>query len=712
MDTTFGLDLARVEALFKRELRRFDELHPRSAQAYRENRRHWLYGAPLHWMQQWPGNCPLLVKEAQGARVTDIDGQQYVDFALGDSGAMFGHAQPAVADAIARQARRGSTLMLPTEDSLWVGAELARRFGLPYWQVTTSATDANRFVLRLCRMLSGRDKVVVFNCNYHGSVDESQVEFDAAGRMVPRAGVHPNGVRHDATTRLVEFNDLDALEAALAHGDVAAVLTEPFMTNVGMVPPAEGFHAGLRELTRRHDVALIIDETHTISCGPAGYSGAHGLEPDFFVLGKCIAGGIPSAVWGCSQAQAERIWAVLPHFRPGQAINHFGFGGTLAGNALQLAAMRATFAEVMTEDAYRHMFQLAAQLEAGVRATLEELRLPWHVTRIGARVEYLFMTHAPRNGGEAHHARNGLVEACLHLYLLNRGVLLTPFHNMALTCPATRAEDVELHDRLLRDCLGELLSAHREALGEPRRAGHRRRPGHRPGHRRMLRRRRRQGSAGDAYRQPRPGRPGGDPPGRRHGRTAGRRPERARRRETSGERDPGALRPVGHPPAQRRCLSPVRPRGTGRRHPGTDPGGEPESCFRLTQAALPALRRSVAGRVLVTSSVTGPRTAIPGLSHYAASKAGVNGFIRAAALELAGDGITVNGVEPGLVATPALGSLGDAAALAAHIPGRVGQPLDIAHAMLFLASDEASYITGQTLVVDGGALLPENGGLA
>ena len=138
-----------------------------------------------------------------------------------------------------------------------------------------------------------------------------------------------------------------------------------------------------------------------------------------------------------------------------------------------------------------------------------------------------------------------------------------------------------------------------------------------------------------------------------------------------------------------------------------------KSCFRLTQAALPALRRSVAGRVLVTSSVTGPRTAIPGLSHYAASKAGVNGFIRAAALELAGDGITVNGVEPGLVATPALGSLGDAAALAAHIPlGRVGQPLDIAQAMLFLASDEASYITGQTLVVDGGALLPENGGLA
>lgn len=454
---TLGLDLQRVADCYQSELQLFAERHPRSGAFYRQNLEHWLYGAPLHWMQQWPGSYPIMVADAQGATLTDCDGRQYVDFALGDTGAMFGHAQPVVAAAIAEQARHGSTLMLPTADSLWVGQELSRRFKLPYWQVTTSATDANRFVLRLCRMITGRQKVLVFNCNYHGSVDESQVEFDAGGQMIPREGVHANGLHHQATTRLVEFNDLPALEAALAHGDVAAVLTEPFMTNVGMVPPAPGFHDGLRQLTRRYDVPLIIDETHTLSCGPGGYCGEHDLEPDFFVLGKCIAGGIPTAVWGASQAMAERIWQVLPHFTPGQAINHFGFGGTLAGNALQMAAMRATFSEVMNEANYQRMFQLAERLRAGVEAIIQRHRLPWHVTRIGARVEYLFMPHAPRNGGEAHHARHGLIEAYLHLYLLNRGVLLTPFHNMALLCPSASEEQVDLHNRLLDQCLAQVL---------------------------------------------------------------------------------------------------------------------------------------------------------------------------------------------------------------------------------------------------------------
>ncbi len=283
------------------------------------------------------------------------------------------------------------------------------------------------------------------------------MEFDAQGQMIPRDGVHANGLQHQATTRLVEFNDLPALEAALAHGDVAAVLTEPFMTNVGMVPPAPGFHDGLRELTRRFEVPLIIDETHTLSCGPGGYCGEHGLQPDFFVLGKSIAGGIPTAVWGASQAMAKRIWQVLPHFQPGQAINHFGFGGTLAGNALQMAAMRATFSEVMNEASYAHMFHLAERLRAGVEAIIHKHRLPWHVTRIGARVEYLFMQQPPRNGGEAHHARHGLIEAYLHLYLLNRGVLLTPFHNMALLCPTASEAQVDLHNRLLDQCLAQVL---------------------------------------------------------------------------------------------------------------------------------------------------------------------------------------------------------------------------------------------------------------
>jgi glutamate-1-semialdehyde 2,1-aminomutase len=355
------------------------------------------------------------------------------------------------------QVRKGATMMLPTEDSIWVGEELARRFGLPYWQVTTSATDANRFVIRMCRMVFNRDKIITFNCNYHGSVDETQVELDENNNMVSREGVHPNAVNHQETTRLVEFNDVKALEEALSHGDVACVLTEPIMTNTGMVPAQPGYHDALRKLTRKYDVALIIDETHTISTGPSGYTGAHHLEPDFFVLGKAIAGGIPVAVWGSSEEMAQRIWKVLPHFKPGQDINHFGFGGTLAGNALQISAMKATFSKIMTDENYARMIRHAEMLEEGVIKIIKKHNLPWHVTRIGARAEYLFRTEAPKSGGEAHHGRHGLLEAYLHLYLLNRGVLLTPFHNMALMCPFVKDEDVALHNRLLDECISTIV---------------------------------------------------------------------------------------------------------------------------------------------------------------------------------------------------------------------------------------------------------------
>ena len=358
-------DPAGLRSLLDRETVLFEQTHPRSKELYARGREHFLYGAPMHWMQQWAGSYPIYVAQAQGASVVDVDGNEYVDFALGDTAAMFGHANPVLTAAITDQLSRGSTMMLPTEDSLWVGEELARRFGLPYWQVTTSATDANRFIVRLCRMFTGRSKIVTFNCNYHGSVDETQVELDDAGRMVPRTGVHPNAMDHEQTTRLVEFNDIPALEEALAHGDVACVLTEPILTNIGMVPAEPGYHEALRRLTREHDVPLIIDETHTISTGPRGYTGEYGLDPDFFVLGKSIAGGIPVAVWGASEAMARRIWSVLPHFRAGQEINHFGFGGTLAGSALQMRAIRATLEEVMTADNYRHMIGLAERMEAG-----------------------------------------------------------------------------------------------------------------------------------------------------------------------------------------------------------------------------------------------------------------------------------------------------------------------------------------------------------
>ncbi|MEJ2157620.1 MAG: transaminase [Desulfobacteraceae bacterium] len=346
-----GVVLDKVSSQMEEEKALFEASRPTSKELYRRGLACYLYGAPMHWMQQWPGLYPLYVAEARGAHLKDVDGHTYADFALGDTGAMFGHANPAVADAICSQVRRGSTMMLPTGESIWVGEKLARRFGLPYWQVTTSATDANRFAIRLCRMFTGRDKIITFNWNYHGSVDETQVELDADHVMVPRTGVHPNAMRHEQTTRLVEFNNIEALREALAHNDVACVLTEPILTNIGMVPAEPGFHGALRELTRKHDTALIIDETHTISTGPGGYTRAYDLEPDFFVLGKSIAGGIPVAVWGVSEAMAHRIWDVLPHFKPGREINHFGFGGTLAGNALQISAMRATLEKVMTADA-------------------------------------------------------------------------------------------------------------------------------------------------------------------------------------------------------------------------------------------------------------------------------------------------------------------------------------------------------------------------
>lgn len=452
-----GVDLNKTAVALQHELQMFEQLHPSSGECYRQGLEHYLYGAPLHWMQQWPGSYPIYVTKAEGAKLEDVDGHSYIDFALGDSGAMYGHAHPATVKAISAQVANGSTFMLPTEESLWVGRELSRRFGLRYWQVTTSATDANRFIIRLCRMITGRDKIVTFNWNYHGSVDETQVELNAEQQMIPREDVHPNATDHQQTTRLVEFNDIVALEEALSHGDVACVLTEPVMTNIGMVPPKPGYHDALRTLTCRYDVPLIIDETHSISTSVSGYTGKYDLKPDFFVLGKAIGGGIPIAVWGASEEMAKRICQVRPHFKPGDPINHYGFGGTLAGNALQLAALKATLEEIMTVDNFNHMEKMASLFKEGTDNVIKKHQLPWHVTRIGARAEYLFLDKPPRNGGEAHLGRHPLLEAYIHLYLLNRGILLTPFHNMALMCPFVTRNDIDRHSVLLDECILSII---------------------------------------------------------------------------------------------------------------------------------------------------------------------------------------------------------------------------------------------------------------
>ncbi len=453
-----GIDPTRIQVLLERERETFAAAHPRSRALFERGKSAYLYGTPLHWMGAWAGAFPIFLQEAAGARLRDVDGNDYVDLCLGDTGAMFGHAEPQIVDAICRQAGRGVTAMLPTEDGLWVADELARRFGLPYWQLATSASDANRFVIRLARMVTGRSKVLVFDGNYHGSVDETQVEFDDHGEMVPRANVHPNGMDHRQTTRLVAFNDVDGLERALAQRDVACVLTEPLLTNIGMVPAAPGFHAALRALTQKHGTLLILDETHTISTGPGGATRAFGLHPDIFVLGKAIGGGIPSAVYGVRRRLAERIWQVKPPpWAGGSPKNqHAGFGGTLVGNALTLAAIRATLEHVMTDANYRHMTELATRLAQDVEALIREHRLPWHVTQIGARVEYMFTPRAPLNGAEARAGRHALLESAIHLFLMNRGVLLTPFHNMMLVCPALEMADVERHNEAFRECLNEL----------------------------------------------------------------------------------------------------------------------------------------------------------------------------------------------------------------------------------------------------------------
>lgn len=438
-----------LSGLIDREQARFRAARPRAAAAWQQGTECFLYGGPSHWMRRWAAGFPVYVEEARGAHVRDIDGHEYVDFCLGDTGGMCGHGPEPVTRAVARQMGRGATTMLPTLDSLWVGAELARRFGLPYWTLTTSATDANRGAIRIARMITGRDRVLVFSGCYHGAVEEAHVEL-RDGRVGLRNMIHPNGVDHSLVSRVVEFNDVDALGAALDDGDVACVLAEPLMTNFGMIPPAEGFHDALREATRRTGTILVIDETHTISCGPGGYTALHGLDPDILVCGKAIAGGVPAGVFGVSRAIAERLWAMVPPANPRlRQSAHFGIGGTLAGNALTVAAMRAVFEEVLTAENFDRMIAAAARLADAARRIIADNGLPWHVTQTGARAELMFTPHPPANGAEVIATRQGDLETLLHAFYMNEGILVTPFHTMFLMCPATTPADVDRHGEVL-----------------------------------------------------------------------------------------------------------------------------------------------------------------------------------------------------------------------------------------------------------------------
>ncbi len=449
------LDRDRLAGLLEQEERRFIAEHPQSQQLFERGEGALLAGVPMPWMTEWASPFPVFAESAEGARFTDVDGNEYVDLCLGDTGAMTGHSPPATVNAVAERAARGITLMLPTEDASWVAAELGRRFGLPRWQFALTATDANRFALRLARAITDRPKVLVYAWCYHGTVDESfAIEVEGETRSRPDNIGPP--VDPAVTTRAVEWNDLPALERALAGGDVACVLAEPAMTNAGIVLPDPGYHDGLRELTREHGTLLVIDETHTFCAGQGGYTAAEGLDPDMLTIGKAIAGGIPAAAYGMTEEVSERIGAYLGAL---EASDVGGIGGTLAGNALSLAAARATLAEVLTDEAFAHMTEMAERFQAGVNEVITSHGVPWNSVRLGCRVEYHFQPSPPRNGSEAVAADDRALGRYMHLHALNRGILLTPFHNMALMCPATTEDDVDRHTGAFRDAV--------EALGAP-----------------------------------------------------------------------------------------------------------------------------------------------------------------------------------------------------------------------------------------------------
>jgi glutamate-1-semialdehyde aminotransferase len=447
------IERERIAELTERERRRFTETHPKSRELHERAGASLLSGVPMNWMTRWPGEFPVFVAAAAGAEVTDVDGNVYADLCLGDTGAMTGHSPAPTVSAVRERVGRGITAMLPTEDAIAVGEEMKRRFGMADWQFTLSATDANRFVIRLAREITGRPKILVHNHCYHGSVDETVAGL-SDGEVRPREGNVGPPVDPAMTTRIVEINDLDALERELGFGDVACVLVEPALTNIGIVLAEDGYHERLRELTRQTETLLVIDETHTLCCGPGGYTAIAGLEPDFLTIGKPIGGGVPIGAYGFTAEVAERILARTV----AGAADVGGVGGTLAGNALSLAAARATLTEVLTEAAFEHMIGLAERFEAGVAEAITAHGLPWSVTRLGCRAEYMFSPQPPRTGGEAAAAMDAELDALLHLYMLNREVLLTPFHMMALMSPSTTEAHVDRHTEAFTAVAAELVS--------------------------------------------------------------------------------------------------------------------------------------------------------------------------------------------------------------------------------------------------------------
>ena len=437
----------------KSEVERFIDQHPESQAVADQSHSSLLAGVPMPWMKRWAGPFPVVADRAEGGRIFDIDGNKYVDFCLGDTGSMTGHANAPISQAISLQAQRGFTTMLPSSDISWVANHLAERFRMSKWQFCLSATDANRFSLRIARALSGKPKIVVNDWCYHGTVDETLVILDEEGTTVSRPGAIGPQVDPGTTTLAVPFNDLDAMERALATGEVACVLMEPALTNIGIVLPQPGYLEGVRRLTKQYGVILILDETHTICAGPHGASRLWGIDADMLVIGKTIGGGIPVAAYGMSSEVAVKVEALMH----GHDLDVSGIGGTLSGSALAGAAIRATLTHALRQEDFDIAIPLATRWSTGVQAIIDQHGLPWTVQQLGCRAEYWFSEH-PQNGAQAAASVNDGLESFMHLYALNRGILLTPFHNMALMTPFHSEDDVDLHTSVFSDCVRELVS--------------------------------------------------------------------------------------------------------------------------------------------------------------------------------------------------------------------------------------------------------------
>jgi glutamate-1-semialdehyde 2,1-aminomutase len=443
------LDRSKLAELLKSEEQLFHKNHPRSYELHQRARKSLHGGVPMLWMIRWAGSCPVFVRKAKGAHFTDVDGNSYIDFCLGDTGALTGHSPDATVQAITRQIQKGITLMLPYKDVIWVGEELQRRFGLRCWQFALTATDANRFALRMARMITGRPKILVFNYCYHGSVDEALIVLDEEGTPMSRPNNMGPQVDPRLTTKVIEFNDIAALETALSARDVAAVLAEPVMTNIGIIHPEPGYHDALREITRKYGTYLIIDETHTICTGPGGYTASFGLQPDFLTIGKPLAGGVPAAVYGFTEDVSRKFAERLSV----DDADVGGIGGTLAGSALSIAAMKATLQNVLTDKFFGKAIALQERFTEGIESVITEFGLPWIVNCLGNRSEYWFRSTPPRNGGEAYAALDHELDRYMHLFSLNRGILMTPFHNMALISPDISEVDVDYHTKVFREAV-------------------------------------------------------------------------------------------------------------------------------------------------------------------------------------------------------------------------------------------------------------------